>query len=380
MTDLEKERVNLQDIERKLNFYSNFENLRQFEGKAVYRLHEQVRGYISQPYPSEEARQKAHGNLLWMFKNYYYRNCFQKEVISLVNANTDKLDLSEKDKINYLSYILSMKNYQRFSVKTFQHLGNFNCSTEAGAAKGRHIFNLMCEHLQNQSNKPEEYKKSAERFYSFFSKFADEVPQVTHKLVEEYTDTLFDMSAKFPFKTIPLWPLKKLAERTVNLRLNQAKMNSLFGDEPQQQTKPPVDKKAIKAILKKYVDFSLSEENKNNARLKRIAEARRKGKPLKYDNSETVRSLYLGYANLYHSVANMMCYMVQNYDYTPADVRELREILGSQRVGSSSHRSRLYDMGKSIHKAFKTVQPRTFNPRNKTIDPVKVEITPYSGR
>lgn len=377
MTETNQQPVRLEDIQQKLNYYSNYVNMRQFTGKAVYALQELVDSYLTQPFPSAEAKQKAHGNFLWMLKNFYPR-CFQKEVISIVNANIDKLDLTDRDKLNYLNYILSMKNYNRFSIRTFQCLSDVDGKSEAIISQGRNTFDKMKELLKKQQNKPEYYRESSKRFYRFFCNYAKQCPQVTHKLVEEYTDVLFGISEKFPFENVSLWPLKNLVERTVNLRYNQVQMGHLFEDQPKDHKKQ-VDKKAVKMILKKYVDFSLKQETLTSLKLKKKETAHKKGIVPKNSNDESYKSLSLGYANLYHAMSSMMCYMVKNYEYKPQDIKALRDELGS-RVGTTQQRSRLYDMGRLIQRSFNETQPRAFNPRNKTIDPVKAAIISNSDR
>lgn len=377
MEEITKQPVRLEDIQQKLNYYSNYVNMRQFTGKAVYALHEQVDSYLTQPFPNAEAKQKAHGNFLWMLKNYYPR-CFQKEVIAIVNANIDKLDLTDRDKLNYLNYILSMKNYNRFSIKTFQYLSDVDGKNEAIVSQGRNTFDKMKELLNKQKNKPEQYRESSKRFYKYFSNYAKQCPQVTHKLVEEYTDVLFGISEKFPFENVSLWPLKNLVERTVNLRYNQVQMGHLFEEQPKDDKKQ-VDKKAVKMVLKKYVEFSLRQEALTALKLKKKEAVRNKGIVSKNSNGESYKSLSLGYANLYHAMTSMMCYMVKNYDYKSTDVKALRDELG-RRVGTTQQRSRLYDMGRLIQRSFNETQPRAFNQRNKTIDPIKAAIVSNSDR
>lgn len=338
MAYLQNQPVSLEDLQKNLNYFSKYTNRRLFAGKEVYKLHENVRSYLEQPFADRDAKQKAHGNFIWALKKYFPTS-FQKEAIILLDVNVKQLDLSDKDKINYLNYMLSMKNYNRFSVPSFQFFSDFAIDNDYMALQGRNVFHKMREILAAKYKKTDEYQQSAKRFYRFFDNYSKKCPQVTHLLVEEYTETLFKMSSKFPFEHIPLLPLKNLMERTVNLQHNQVRMQDMFGDEPE-NGKPQIDKKAVLNVLKSYVDYSLSREKEN-----------------KNDGI------------LYNSVTSMMCYFVKNYDYKPPEVRALRNELGGTTT-SFSHRKRLYDMGRIILGVYNQEQPRKMDPRSKTIDPL----------
>lgn len=349
MDYLSNQPVSLEEIQNNLDFYSRYTNLRLYKGKDVYRLHEKIRAFINQPFPSKEERQKAHGNLVWMLKKYYSKP-FEKEAIALVNSNIAQLDLTDNDKLNYLSYILAIKNYNRFDFAVFHKLSDFSLSDDNSkntkSMQARNVFNKIKRLLETKYKKTDEYQKTAERCYRFLDNYAVQCPQVSHNLINEYCDVLFKMSAKFPFQRIPLRPMKDLLEKTVNLRHNQVRMNNLFAGEDclNQSAAPQIDKKAVAKVLGNYVNYSLKlEEDK------------------KVDD------------NLYYSMSSMMCYIVSSYDYKSSEVKDLRSLLGN-RIASTTQRSKLYALGRLMQNSFNSARPKSINPRNKTIDPLMAKM------
>lgn len=334
-------------IQQSMDYYSNFRYMRLYKGGAVYRLHENVRSYLEQPFPSKEEKQKAHGNFIWAVKKYF-RTPFQKEAVSLINANTKQLDIADKDKVNFLNYILTMKNFNCFSQASFEMLYGFSFDGDYMSREGRNVLHKMHGILDDKYKRPEEYREAAKRFYPYLDKYSREYPQVSHNLVSQYAGTLFNMSSQFPFERVSLVPLKNLMERTVNLKHSQVKMNNLFETE-ETQSKPQIDKKAVLKVIDIYAKHAQEAENKKI--------------------NDTI---------LYNSMSSMLSYIVQTYDYKPADIKAIREILG-ERHGSSGQRRLLHDMGRVVQKAYKDIQPRKFNPRNKTVDPLLRDMKGHYG-
>lgn len=332
----------LAEIQQTMSYYSNYRYFKLYTEGKVFRLHEDVRSYLEQPYPNREEKQKAHGNFIWGVKKCF-RTVFQKDAIALINANAKNLDLNDKDKVNFLNYVLNMPKLTRFSEASFRMLTDFSLEGEYMDREGRNVLTKMRKILDDKYSQPEDYLASAKRFYPYMDKYARECSQVSHNLVCDYAETLFQISSRSTYNRVSLAPLKNLMERTINLKHNQVKMNHLFG-ELDIPTKPAIDKKAVLKVIDVYAKHAQEMENKKA--------------------NDTI---------LYHSMSSMLCYIVQNYDYKPADIKAMRQGL-TERRGSANQRRLLYDMGRIVQKAFKEVQPRKFNPRNKTVDPLMRSI------
>lgn len=339
---------NLDDIKRRLEYYSRYNNLPLFSGKVVYQLHEDITAYLTQDYPSKEEKQKAHGNFIWAVKNSF-STPFQKEAVFLINSNIQNFDLSDRDKINFLNYMLNMKNYDRFHEKTYRHFSDFTIQGKAGkepeylTEQSHALYKKVNKLLNVKYKNPDNFRKISARIYPFLYTYSKEFPLVSHNLVEEYAANLFQMSSKLTFERVSLSPLKNLMERTVNLKHANLKMGNIFGETPA-ESKPQIDKKAVLKVLLAYTKHSQDEAKKD-----------------KMDN------------NLYYSMTAMMSYFVQNYEYKPSEVKELRDALGDKNA-PGAERVRLYDMGRIVQRAYNESQPRKFNPRNRTIDPIKAAI------
>lgn len=339
-----KPAIDLNEIQRKLRYYSRHENLRLYGGEEACVMYGDVCNYLSQPFSSLEDKQKAHGNFIWAVKTSL-PTCFQKEAVALINVNIKQLDLSDKDKLNFLNYVLSMKNYSRFSEETYKTLSQFEIGDKSqesdnyNAIQSRNIFYKIKTLLDSKYKKTEEFQLLARRVYPFLECYARKCPQVSHQLVEEYAETLFKISSKFPLIHVSIMPLKNMMERTVNLKHNQVKMNNLFGyEEP--KTKPQIDKRMMLKVLEMYKKYVLDLEKKE-----------------KEDNI------------LYLSVTAMTCYIVKNYDYNSGDIVALRDVFGGP-WGSTVQGRKLYTIGQRAQKAYKDGLPRKFDARNKTIDPI----------
>lgn len=322
--------IGLAEIQRKLDFFSKYPNNLLYQGKEVFGLCEQVDSYLSQPFASREEKQKAHGNFVWMLKNYY-STPFQQEAIALQNMNVASLDLTDKDKLNYLNYILTMKNYTRFSPRFFNMLSKYNPESDASSQQSGRVFYRIQALLAKNYKKDENYQQAALRFYPFLCSYAQNCPQITYKLIDNYADMLFRMSSKFSKQQqrVSLMPLKDLMERMAEQRRKRSETKSLFGDEfePEQPAKPQIDKTAVRNVLTKYAEYSLQAEQKG-----------------KFD------------AILYSSMKNMLCFIVENYDYSAADIRALRRDLGRD-SGVANQRGRLYKLGLEAQRKYSQLHP-----------------------
>lgn len=319
---------NLEEIQNNLNFFSRYPYFRLYTGKEVFRLREKVERYLLQPFASREERQKAHGNFLWLLKKYY-STPFQREAIVLQNFNADSLDLTDKDKLNYLSYILTMKNYTRFSPRFFSILSQYSSESGISAEQSNRVFYKMQTLLAKNYKKDENYQQAALRFYPFLCVYAKNSPVVTSKLLDDYVQMLFKMSSKFPERHVSLLPLTHLMQRMEDRRRRQSEIKSLFGDEfePEQPAKPQIDKKAVRSVLAQYAAYSLEAEKKGQFDFR-----------------------------LYASMTKMLGYIVEHYDYGAADVRALRKELGG-RHGATRQQARLYQMGLFFQRRFNQTQP-----------------------
>lgn len=325
---------NLEGIQNNLNFFSRYPNFRLYTGKEVFRLREKVESFLLQPFASREEKQKAHGNFIWLMKRYY-STPFQREAIVLQNFNAASLDLTDKDKLNYLNYILTMKNYARFSPLFFSVLSQYNSESDASAEQSRRVFYKMQTLLAKNYKKDENYQQAALRFYPFLCVYAKNCPVVTNKLLDDYVQILFKMSSKFPDRQVSLLPLTILMQRMEDRRRRQFEVKSLFGDEfePKPPAKPQIDKKAVRSVLAQYVAYSLEVEKKG-----------------RFD------------FRLYDSMTKMLGHIVENYDYRASEVKALRKELG-QRYGATRQQVRLYQMGVDFQRRFNQSQPA---PRKKS--------------
>ena len=325
---VQNEKNSLEEIQNNLNFFSRYPYFQLYTGKEVFRLREKVESYLRQPFASREEKQKAHGNFIWLLKNYY-STPFQKEAIVLQNFNEEVLDLTDKDKLNYLSYILTMKNYPRFSPRFFSMLSRYNPESEASAEQSRRVFYKMQALLAKNYKKDENYQQAALRFYPFLCIYAKNCPVVSYELIDDYAQMLFKMSSKFPNRQVSLLPLTDLMQRMEEQRSKRFEVKSLFGDEfePERPAKPQIDKKAVRNVLLQYAAYSL--------------EAEKKGKFDSY---------------LYSSMTKMLGYVVENFDYKASEIRALRKELG-QRHGATWQQKRLYQMGLDFQRRFNQSQP-----------------------
>lgn len=318
--------ISLAEIKAKLDFFSRYPDFRLYTGKEVFRLREKVDAYLRQPFSFREEKQKAHGNLLWLLKNYY-STPFQQEAITLQNFNANILDLTDKDKLNYLNYILTMKNYARFSPQFFYQLSNYHPDTPAAAEQSCRVFHRVKALLAKNYKKDDNYQLAAKRLYPFLCRYAQNCPRISYKLIDDYADILFKMSGKFPNQLVSLMPLKELMERLAEQRRKQAEVKSLFGDEVEKEHKPQIDRKAVRNVLNRYIDYSLQEEQKG-----------------KFD------------ANLHNTMTAMLRYIVEEYDYSLADIRGLRKDLGRGNF-FSGQRERLYQMGLEAQRKYNHLHP-----------------------
>ncbi len=337
--------ISLAEIKAKLDFFSRYPDFRLYTGKEVFRLREKVDAYLRQSFSSREEKQKAHGNLLWLLKNYY-STPFQQEAITLQNFNANILDLTDKDKLNYLNYILTMKNYARFSPQFFYQLSNYHPDTPAAAEQSCRVFHRVKALLAKNYKKDDNYQLAAKRLYPFLCRYAQNCPRISYKLIDDYADILFKMSGKFPNQLVSLMPLKELMERLAEQRRKQAEVKSLFGDEVEKEHKPQIDRKAVRNVLNRYIDYSLQEEQKG-----RFA------------------------SRLYGTMTNMLSFIVENYDYSASELRALRKDLGRDN-SANPQRRRLYQMGLALQHKYNELHP-AFGRKSRTVDLHKTAMDYY---
>lgn len=323
-----KQPITLKEIQSNLNFFSRYPDFLLYTGKEVFRLRDKVEAYLTQPYPSREEKQKAHGNLIWLLKNYY-STPFQQEAITFLNRNVSHLDLTDKDKLNYLNYILTMKNYTRFSPQFFSLLSHYSPGSEASAEQGNRAFHRMKILLAKNYKKDDNYQEAAVRFYPFLCVYAKNCPRVTNQLIDDYTQLLFKMSAKFPWKRVSLMPLKDLLDVMTEQSMRRMRMESLFGDEfePKPSLKPQMHKTAVQRVLTNYISYGTEALKKK-----------------RFDHV------------LHISMTSMLGHIVENYDYNDSDIRALRKVLGRKNSLEYTQK-RFYDMGLEIQHRFNKSRP-----------------------
>ena len=327
-----------QNIFQYMDFYAKYPNIRLFTGKKVYVLHEKVREYLQQKTADDEAQKKLHGNFIWKLKKYY-GTPFQKEAIGLIHANIKNLNLSDQDKLNYLNYLLSTKVYMRFDLSFFKKLSQTAISTSAQKLQAQHVFYKMKTLLEKKQKNKAEYVEAFQKFEPFLQNFAAQTRAVSYKMLGEFAETYFQAGLQNEYKEISMQPLVELMQHTSALAAAQSPQ--LFAAEfSQPDTNPKIDKKAAFVLLKAYHAFAAKNE-KTTA----------------------------GNWNLHHALTTMFCDIVQNFDYSAADVKNLRKALGLKN-GSGRHQSRLYEMGLTIQRAYNQSHARGMSTRHKTVQDI----------
>lgn len=328
----------MQEIFQTMDFYAKYPNIRLFTGKKVYSLHENVRALLQQNHNNPDEQQKLHGNFIWNLKKYY-RTSFRKEAVALVNSNIKELNLSDKDKINYLNYLLSTSVYPYFHDSVFEKLSQVDFSNSVQKLQAKNVFEKLKTLLTKKQKNKVENMQLFHKFEPFLQNFAQQSQAVSYKMLGEFAEVYFNAGLQSEYREISMQPLVMLMQKTEALQAQ--KTPQLFEKEfSNQALSPKIDKKAVTVLLKGYYDFWI-----------------KSGKSL-HSNS-----------NFHHAVTSMFCDIVQNFDYTATDVKNLRKVLGNHR-SFGAQQARLYEMGLLIQRAYNQSHSRGVSSRNKTVHPI----------
>ena len=337
MNTLSQNNTLLENVLQKLDFYSKYPHMRLFSGKKVYELHEDVRYLLNKPFENVEDKQKLHGNFLWKIKKFY-STPFRKETIALVNANAKILELNDNDKLNYLNYILSLNGSQDFSQDVFNNFAQISYKDVETQSKAIKVFKKMKILLGKTPKDSVKYENKVRSYYPFIFNLAKNSKNVSQQFVRDVADTLFVVSKNLKYREVSMAPLMFLVQNTAALSIQNVK--HLFADELPVETKPLIDKKAVENIMADYRNFSLKHDNKGLADM-----------------------------NLYHAITSFACTVVEKFDYTPKDVKSLRQKLGDKHLSGITN-SRLYEMGRLIQRAYNRSHPQGMTSRHKTVQPI----------
>lgn len=323
-----------QNIFQSMDFYAKYPNFRFFTGKKVYELHEQVRKFLLTRAINAEEQQNFHGNFVWKMKKYYGTS-FQKDAVALINANIKEFNFSDKDKLGYFNYLLSTKVYPHFHNSFFQKLADVDFSKKENKLQAQHIFHKMKTILAQKHEKKSEYTDLFQKFEPFMQNVAEQTNPVSYKMLGDYAEVYFDAAMRCEYNEVSMKPLLSLMQHTTAMQAQQ--MPQLFDNQTVNSVSPQIDKKAAYLLLKAYHDFSLQHEKELRAN-----------------------------SNFHHAVTSMFCDMVQNFDYSANDVKNLRKALGS-RHGGGAMQARLYEAGLIIQRAYNQSHSRGISMRNRTV-------------
>lgn len=338
MTNTFANSPDVKEIFQCMDFYAKYPHIRLFSGKVVYELHEKVRAFLTKKFNSVEEKQTAHGNFIWNL-NKYYSTPFQKEAVALINSNVKELTLSDADKLKYLNYLLSFKNYSRFYDSFFNKLAQVDFSSDAQNLQARHIFYKMKTLLDKKKKNKTEYLQIFSKFQPFLDNYANQSKRVSYKMLGEIAGVYFEAGRQHEYKAVSMKPLVELLQNTAALHEN--KMPQLFADEFSltAASKPKIDKKAVISLMSAYCDFVAKHEKNHKPNW-----------------------------NFRHTVTSMFCDIVQNFDYSAADVKNLRKAIGTKYDPNITHTG-LYEMGLVIQQAYNNAHPKGVSSRNKTVHP-----------
>lgn len=323
-----------QKIFQSMDYYAKYPNFRLFNGKKVYELHESVRRFLQTNQRSVQDQQNLHGNFIWKMKRYY-GTPFQKEAVALINANIRELNLCDKDKLGYLNYLLSTKVYPRFHNSFFQKLAEVDFSKQNSKLQAQHVFYKMKTLLAKKRKNKSEYADIFKKFEPFFQNLAEQSNPVSYKMIGEYAELYFDAAMHCEYKEVSMKPLISLMQHTTAIQAKN--MPKLFDDMQVVSSVPQIDKKAAYVLLKAYNDFAYKHEKQLRSNL-----------------------------SFHHAVTSMFCDVVQNFDYSANDVKNLRKALGS-RHGAGNMQARLYEAGLIIQRAYNQSHSRGVSVRNRTV-------------
>ncbi len=327
----------LNKIEQKLDFYAKYPNFRLFSEKKVYELHESVRSFLHTPCENQESTQKFHSNFIWKLKKYY-RTPFQKEVVALVNANIKAFDLSDKDKLGYMNYLLSTKVYPHFHDSFFSKLAEVDLSKQENKLWAQYVFHKMKTLLAQKQKKRTEFVGDFQKFEPFLQNMAEQMRPSSYKNLSEFAEVYFSAVMNSEYKGISLKPIIVMMQNTS--AMDAKKMPQLFDAQMPVAQAPAIDKKAVSLLMQSYRNFSIK-------------------------NEKMLRS-NLGF---HQSIASMFCDIVKDFDYNANDVKNLRKILGT-RHNSGGLYARLYETGLIVQRVYNQSHPQGVTPRHKTVQPM----------
>lgn len=291
------EENSLDNLLKNIGYYAKYYYKGLYQGKKIYQLHEKMQSFLVQKFSTPVEQKKAHVNLLWKLKKFYF-SPFQKEAISLVNNNAAYFQLTDKDKLTYLNFLLSTKIYSQFSEKFYQNLSLFDLTDKVKQNQALDIWNKMRECVEKKQKNPDENKKIIQLFFPFIKNLSEKISCASYKLIGDYTEFFFKTSERFPEYYISLHPLYLLTTKT-HSALAQ-KSPRLFEDNIQSSSKH-IDYLAVINIAKAYRAYVL-----NHAKKRKVNH------------------------NLDYAMEQFLTYVVKNHDYRPRDVKNLTSALGEK--------------------------------------------------
>lgn len=315
-----KENVSLDSLMQTIGYYAKYYSRGLYQGKSVYQLHEKMQSFLMQKFSSAEEQKKAHGNLIWKLKNFY-STPFKKEAVSLINKNVDKFVLSDNDKLAYLNYVLSTKNYGLFSSAFYQKLSLVDLDNKAKREQAMVILSKMKKILDKKYRNKDNYKKNAAHFFPYLRNFSEQTNLSSYNLIKDYSEMFFKISENFPEQYISLHPIYLLTQKT-HAALFQ-KTPTLFEDE-YVNNQTPIDKLAVINVAKAYRHYAqnLNKQNKVNH-------------------------------NLAHAMERFLGYVVQHHNYHPKDVKNLSMALGAK-YEANGRPNPLYPLKTALQKSYNT--------------------------
>lgn len=306
-----------EDISRKLAHYSQY-NYQKLYGESEARvLSGQISSYVDRPSYSEEEKKQASSQILWKLREYI-PTPFQRDALSLLDCVHKQLKLDDRNKEDFLNFMVSSKSHQRFSTSCYRFFSNYKIETDYDKLQNEKILYKIEKHLSNKKLDNDAYKKKALKFLPFMQNYAKECPKVNNTLIDTYSRIFLQMSTRFDIGEISFMPYLDLLTRTESLKQNNVQMGNLFGEE--KISKPQIDKKAVSRILGHYADWTLSRQDK-----------------------------YPFNMSLHNKMMNMMSHIIINYDYKFQDASALNKQIN--RPDDGHH---LQGLGKAIMETYKS--------------------------
>lgn len=272
--------------------------------------------YLQGSYDAEK-KQEASSHFLWSIKKVMSSSLFGNKAVNLLQYSYKRMKLADSEKQKFFDIMLGVadkdkKNpnyFLQFSKECYTFFADYKIKDAAQQLKNDKMFNKVETTLSHTGMEANDYFECAQRLYPFLSTYSANAQNVDSKLISRYTNVLFNIQNNCAPHNVPFWPVCNLLTRSDELKQNP-QMQSLFGDG-----RPSIDKKAVSGILNDYIGFI-------------------------NQNDKVSSSLHI-------KVGQMMSYIVQNYDYKPAEVMALRKQLGMANVTRPTKRY-LLEMGQNI--------------------------------